>query len=108
MKILVDKNVIEFMPENPQEESSLEVLWKVVIDCYGENKKIVPMGNFVPGHDKVARFYIEGVPGGKTQYSDKKVEEDCTYFCAICNKYKNCKAGEPIPLCCGKEMEPLE
>ena len=108
MKIVVDRNVVEFMPENPQEEASLEVLWKVVVDCYGDNKKIVPMGNYVPGHDKVARFHIEGVPGGQTTYSDKKVEEDCTYFCAICNKYKNCKKGEPIPLCCGKEMEPLD
>ena len=108
MKIVVDRNVVEFMPENPQEEASLEVLWKVVVDCYGDNKKIVPMGNYVPGHDKVARFHIEGVPGGQTTYSDKKVEEDCTYFCAICNKYKNCKAGEPIPMCCGKEMEAID
>ncbi len=109
MKILVDRNVVEFEPENPQEAASLEVLWKVVVDCYGDNKKIVPMGNYVPGHDKVARFHIEGVTGGQTTYSkEHKVEEDCTYYCAICNKYKNCKAGEPVPLCCGKEMEPLD
>ena len=61
MKIEVDKNVVEFTPESPQETASLEVLWKVVVDCYGDNKKIVPMGNFVPGHDKVARFHIERI-----------------------------------------------
>ncbi len=108
MKILVDRNVIEFTPENPQETADLEVMWKVVVDCYGDNKKIVPMGNFVPGHDKVARFHIEGIPGGQTTYSEHKAEEDCTYYCAICNKYKNVKSGEAIPLCCGKEMEPLD
>ncbi len=108
MKINVDRNVIELMPETPQEEASLDVLWKVVIDCYGENKKIVPMGNYIPGQDKVARFYIEGVPGGKTTYSEHKADSDCTYYCAICNKYINLKAGDPIPYCCGKEMEPID
>ena len=59
MKIEVDRNVVEFKPESPQEAASLEVLWKVVVDCYGDNKKIVPMGNYVAGHDTVARFHIE-------------------------------------------------
>lgn len=59
MKISVDKNVVEFTPENEQETASLELLWRVVIDCEGNNKKIVPIGQFVPGHDKLARFHIE-------------------------------------------------
>ena len=108
MRIVVDKNVIEFVPETPQEVADLDVLWKIIIDCYGENKKIVPMGNFIPGQDKVARFYIEGIQGGKTTYSEHKAREDCTYLCAICNKYINLKAGDTIPLCCGKEMEPID
>ena len=61
MKIIVDKNVVEFTPENAQETASLELLWKVVIDCEGQNKKIVPMGQFVAGHDTLARFNIEGI-----------------------------------------------
>ena len=109
MKIEVDKNVVEFTPESPQEAASLEVLWKVVVDCYGDNKKIVPMGNFIPGHDTVARFHIEGVQGGATTYSqDKTVESECTYYCAVCNKYMNCEAGQAVPFCCGKEMEPMD
>ncbi len=108
MKIEVDRNVVEFTPENPQEEAALEVLWKVIIDCYGENKKLVPIGQYVPGQDKLARFTIEGVPGGKTTYSDKKADDDCSYYCSICNKYINLKTGDPIPLCCGKEMEKLD
>ncbi len=109
MKIVVDRNVIEFEPETPRETVSLEVMWKVVVDCYGDNKKIVPMGNFVPGHDKVARFHIEGVPGGATTYSEEhKADADHTYYCAVCNKYMNVKAGQPVPLCCGREMEVMD
>lgn len=59
MKISVEKNVVEITPENEQETTALDSLWKVVIDCYGNNKKIVPIGQFVPGFDKLARFHIE-------------------------------------------------
>ena len=109
MKITVDRNVIEFEPENPQETASLEVMWKVVVDCYGDNKKIVPIGNFVPGFDKVARFTIEGVPGGKTTFSEEHTADaDHTYYCAVCNKYMNVKKGQPVPMCCGREMEVMD
>ena len=109
MKITVDRNVLELTPESEQETASLDLLWKVVVDCYGNNKKIVPMGNFVPGHDKLARFNIEGIKGGVTTYSDEnKAAEDNTYYCSICNKYMNVKAGESVPLCCGSDMETLD
>jgi len=109
MKISVDRNVVEVEPENEQETASLDILWKVVVDCYGNNKKIVPMGQFVPGHDKLARFHIEGVQGGKTVYStEKTVSADCTVYCEICNKYMNVKSGDPVPLCCGRDMETID
>lgn len=109
MKIAVDRNVVEITPESEQETASLELLWKVVIDCYGNNKKIVPMGQFVPGHDTFARFHIEGIKGGVTVYSEEKTAaEDNTYYCDICNKYMKVIAGEPVPLCCGRDMETLE
>lgn len=109
MKIIVDRNVVEFTPETEQETASLDLLWKVVVDCYGNNKKIVPMGNFVPGHDKTARFNIEGIKGGTTTYSEEKTApEDNTYYCAICNKYINVKAGNQVPLCCGRDMETMD
>ncbi len=109
MKISVDRNVLEVTPENDQETASLDLLWKVVIDCNGNNKKIVPMGQFVPGYDNLARFHIEGIEGGVTTYSaEKKAAEDCTYFCDICNKYMNVKAGDPVPLCCGRDMETVD
>lgn len=109
MKISVDRNVVEVIPESEQETASLDVLWKVVIDCYGNNKKLVPMGQFVPGIDKQARFNIEGIQGGATIFSeDKKASSDATYYCHICNKYMNVKTNDPIPLCCGKDMETID
>jgi len=29
------------------------------------------------------------------------------YYCAVCKKETSVKEGQPIPLCCGKEMGPL-
>ena len=109
MKIAIDRNVVEITPESEQETVSLDVLWKIVIDCYGNNKKLVPMGQFIPGADKLARFNIEGIKGGATVYStEKKALKDETYYCHTCNKYMNVKAGTAVPLCCGRDMETIE
>ncbi|MDK9708060.1 MAG: hypothetical protein OEL83_13545 [Desulforhopalus sp.] len=109
MKISVDRNVVEITPESQQEMSSLDTLWKIVIDCYGNNKKLVPMGQYVPGVDTLARFNIEGVKGGATVYSaDKKAPRDATYYCSTCNKYMKVKSGGAVPLCCGRDMEDIE
>ena len=59
MKIMVEKSLVEFTPENPDEVRSLEALWKLMIDCVKFNKKLVPVGLYVPPEDKVARFNIE-------------------------------------------------
>ncbi|MHB8095074.1 MAG: hypothetical protein ACYDH0_09040 [Candidatus Aminicenantales bacterium] len=32
---------------------------------------------------------------------------DLTYYCSVCGKKSVIKEGEPIPVCCHKEMEPL-
>jgi hypothetical protein len=109
MKITVDKNVVELTPESTQETASLDLLWKVVIDCYGNNKKIVPMGQYIPGHDTAAQFHIEGIKGGVTTYSEEKTAPaDNTYYCSTCNKYMKVKSGQPLPLCCGREMETID
>jgi len=106
MKISVDKNVVEISPESEQETAALDVLWKIIIDCYGNNKKLVPMGQFIPGVDSLARFNIEG---GPTTYSETKTAPaDNTYYCDICNKYMKVKAGDSVPLCCGKDMECID
>ena len=104
MKITVDRNVVELVPDNAQETASLELLWRVVVDCLKENKKLVPIGEYIPAKQNLARFVIEGVLGGKTAWSEEKAAESATYACATCNKYMNVAAGASVPLCCGRNM----
>ncbi|MBU1172760.1 MAG: hypothetical protein KKD44_24645 [Proteobacteria bacterium] len=59
MKINLDKNLVEFTPENDQEKASLEKLWNTVVDCSKFNKKLVPVGEYVPVKSSFARFVIE-------------------------------------------------
>ena len=108
MKITIDKNVVEFVPENAGETQSMEILWRVMVDCIKENKKMVPIGEYIPSKANLARFVIEGIPGGKTQWTDTAAEQDETVICMVCNKYMNVKAGQSVPLCCGRPMEAME
>jgi hypothetical protein len=108
MKITIDKNVVEFVPENTAETTKMETLWRILIDCVKETKNLTPIGEYVPTKQNLARFVIEGVPGGKTVTSEQVSEEDCTYLCEICNKYINVKKGQEVPLCCGRLMEAMD
>jgi len=108
MKILVDRNIVEFSPDTPQETADMEILWRVVVDCIRDSKRLTPIGEYIPIKSNTARFVIEGVPGGKTDYSDKSVSVECTVYCDICNKYSNLKPGDSVPNCCGKPMENLD
>ena len=62
MKITVDRNVVEFSPETSQETADLEVLWRVVVDCVKDSKRLTPIGEYVPVKANTARFVIEGGP----------------------------------------------
>lgn len=59
MKITIEKNVVEITPESNTEKEQLDTLWKTVVDCVKDNKKLVPIGEFQPGKSEVARFAIE-------------------------------------------------
>ena len=59
MKITLDKNLVEFTPENEEEKASLEKLWNTVVDCAKFNKKLVPVGEYIPAKSELARFVIE-------------------------------------------------
>ena len=59
MKISVEKNVVEFVPESDQETTELESLWNTVVDCVKFNKKLVPIGEYVPQKSNKASFAIE-------------------------------------------------
>jgi hypothetical protein len=59
MKISVEKNVVEFVPESDQEKKQLGKLWNTVVDCVKFNKKLVPIGEFIPQTSELARFAVE-------------------------------------------------
>jgi hypothetical protein len=60
MKIAIDKNVVEFITESPQESADMEVLWRMLVDCLADNKRMEPIGEYLPAKSNVARFVIEG------------------------------------------------
>jgi len=59
MKITRDNTLVELVPENPSEAQQLNELWRVVVDCEKFNKKLVPVGEYIPGEKEIARFNIE-------------------------------------------------
>lgn len=105
MRITLDKNVVDFFPETAAETASMEVLWRKIIDCSGFSQSLSPIGEYIPSKKNQLSFVIEGGSGGKTVWSEQAASEDDTYVCAICNKYMHVKAGDSVPLCCGKLME---
>ncbi len=60
MKINIEKNVVEFVPENSEEAKDLERLWRLVVDCVKFNKKLVAIGEYFAEKSEKARFVIEG------------------------------------------------
>ena len=109
MKINIDKNLVEFTPENADEKMKLEALWRTIVDCVRFNRKLVPIGQYVPQQDEFARFAIEGEKGPEAEaYAEVHVDEDCQCVCYTCNKYVVLKKGDRIPPCCGKLMEIMD
>lgn len=109
MKIEINKNLVEFTPENDDEKKKLEALWRLMVDCVRFNKKMVPVGEYIPIKNKFARFAIEGLEVDKSKaYPEVHVDKDCRCYCQTCNKYVELKKGDQIPPCCGKLMEVLD
>ncbi len=44
IRINIDKNLVEFTPENSEETAKLQQLWRLMVDCARFNKKMVPIG----------------------------------------------------------------
>ena len=59
MKLTIDKNITEFTPETEIEKQQLNELWTIVVDCVKFNKKLVPVGEYIPGKTETAKFVIE-------------------------------------------------
>ena len=109
MKINLEKNLVEFCPESPDEKAKMETIWQLMVDCNGISRSMVPVGEYVPGkNSKGATFYIEGLANADQAHVDVHVDEDCICWCSTCNKQITLKKGDPIPLCCGKIMEIID
>jgi len=109
LKIEMVKSRVVLTPENAEEKAKLENLWRVMIDCVKETRKLVPIGEYVPQKgDQSASFQIEGLEAGEQAYSEVRVEEDTSVYCKTCNKLLNLKKGEVIPLCCGQVMSVVD
>jgi hypothetical protein len=109
MKIAIDKELVELSPENEREKADLEKLWRLTVDCAGFNKKMVPVGEYIPQKNTCARFVIEGLQADAVQdMPDPQAAKEGSYYCQQCNKYINLKKSEIIPTCCGKRMEILD
>ena len=59
MKIELDGTLLKMTPENQREKEELNQLWNIIIDCVKENRKLVPVGQYIPGMKEVATFNIE-------------------------------------------------
>jgi hypothetical protein len=59
MKIDLEGTLIKFIPETDREKEELNQLWTIMIDCVKENKKLVPVGQYIPQMKEVAVFNIE-------------------------------------------------
>lgn len=59
MKIELEGTLIRMTPENDRERAELNQLWTIIIGCVSEGKKLVPVGEYIPGMKEVAVFNIE-------------------------------------------------
>ncbi len=109
MKITIEKNLVNFCPENDKETSDVERLWRMLIDCVSDSHKLAPVGEYVPTKKNQAAFVIEGLDV-KTDTPERGVvlDHDARVCCFICNKFIDLKAGDRSPLCCGQPMEVMD
>jgi len=59
MKIELEGTLIKMIPENDREKKELNQLWSIIIGCVEEGKRLVPVGQYIPGSKEVATFNIE-------------------------------------------------
>jgi len=59
MKIELEGTLLKMTPESEREKTELNQLWTLIIGCVDEGKKLVPVGEYLPGSKEVAVFNIE-------------------------------------------------
>ena len=109
MKIRIDKDIVEFIPEHAAEKAELEALWIKMGNCLGDTKRLQPIGTFLPSEDRAAKFHIEGLTKQEADaVPEIRAPYDTDVYCVTCNKTVHVKAGEVVPFCCGRLMEILD
>ncbi|WP_456434362.1 hypothetical protein [Thermosulfuriphilus sp.] len=106
MKFRFDKQVVGFIPESRDEEAALDALWKYLVECEGESRKLAPLGIYIPGTSKEALFQVEGYDMSQAKASS--VTETIRYYCPKCNRYEEIPAGQTPPVCCGQPMQAMD
>lgn len=81
MKIEIEGAIIKLIPENEREVSELNNLWELVARCEEENRKLLPLGVYVPGSTPYAQFYVEGL---KVSTSTHREIRKIRYVCMVC------------------------
>ena len=105
IKIDIQKNHVVLTPENDEEKAKVTALWKLLVDCVGDSRKLVPIGEYVPQKNDIgASFHIEGLEFGDSSFVEVRLEDDESVICKTCNKLLHLKAGDVIPICCGEMM----
>ena len=109
MKIRIDKDIVDFTPENAAEKTELEALWIKLGNCVGQTKQLQPIGVYIPSENRSAQFHIEGLSEEeKKEIPSVRAPYDTDVYCVTCNKTVSVKAGEVLPFCCGRLMEILD
>jgi len=109
IKIELEKSQVVLSPESDEEKAKLTALWKILVDCVGDSRKLVPIGEYIPQkNDRGASFHIEGLEPQDSSFVEIKAEDDAQVYCRTCNKLLSLKAGEVIPICCGKMMSIID
>ena len=109
MKIRINKDLVEFIPEHAGETTELESLWIKMGNCIGGTKRLEPIGVYQPSEKNVAVFHIEGLTKEETDaVPEVRAPYDSDVYCVTCNKTVHVKAGEVVPFCCGRLMELLD
>ena len=109
MKIRIEKDIVEMIPEHAAEKAELEALWVKMGNCVGDTKFLQPIGTFLPSEDRSAKFHSEGLTKQEADaVPEIRAPYDTDVYCVTCNNTVHVKAGEVIPFCCGRMMEILD
>lgn len=106
MKIRIDGETVAFEPETQAEAMELELLVKTMGSGLKDGIHLTADGFYSRRIDSSALFRLEGLAGNEVKKGPLMPFEGDVY-CYTCGKKKHLKAGEPIPMCCGKVMDVL-